>query len=984
MFNFGSKTSEVRSASTSGTEMADLSLSTPCPSCSRPNCPCGSDCECGPFCRCKTSDIIDAVKSVHPNAKYTAITDIELGLSTEASSLIGSASFYRVRLSISGMTCTNCSSAVIRCVNNLSSLVLHQGDIVVRKDCGLTSEIIAEEISDAGYDSVILEVMDPHVLAEDTANDKFFGVEGDGLKVCELDLAEASDATSIGKMLKEGFEGRVLFVEELPADDKNPIGLRVKYEPHPSVGPRYFLKAVAGSTIRAKVTSSSSTSTKTILAKKKQAMLLSLLGTVPVFMTTMVLTRFPSIHRAFMSKLTDGSGLTVESLILFIFATPVQFGSGRPFYVGTMKSFRSRVLGMDSLIAIGTSASYLYGVISMIQAASTGVPNMGAHFFETSAVLITFVLLGKYLQAAATRSTSKALTKLMDLAPKTATLVTKKGGDREYWLPDESFNESEGTVETEISVDLIQTGDVLKLIRTASVPCDGTLLSGELSCNEAMITGEPLPAPKIPGADVIGGTTVAEGFGYIRAVNTGEDTALSQIVRLMETAQGGKAPVQLYADKISGVFVPFVTSVSLASFVIWFSLSSTGVVPDSWIPSDEGPFMFSFIFAITTLVIACPCALGLAAPTAIMTGTGVGAQNGVLIKGGEALESAANVDTIIFDKTGTLTMGKPAVEEFVHLDDKVAKDELLWMVLCAERSSEHPLAVAVVKYCEVRLSELESDFASKVFSPPEFQAVTGKGVSCNVNGRTVAIGNRPFMKLLKIPPADNEVERRMLAMEDTGATAILVAVDGELAAVCGISDELKDDSPDTISRLRGSGVECWMVTGDNARTARAIARRVGLDERYVVSEALPATKVLKVESLQKDGKVVAMVGDGINDSPALVQANLGVAIGAGTDIAIEAADMVLVRNCVSDVAVALDLSKAIFSRIKLNFVWALLYNSLGIPIAAGMLYPWWRTTLPPVVAAAAMALSSVSVVLSSLHLRLWKPKWRVASAHYDQ
>ena len=465
---------------------------------------------------------------------------------------------------------------------------------------------------------------------------------------------------------------------------------------------------------------------------------------------------------------------------------------------------------------------------------------------------------------------------------------------------------------------------------------------------------------------------------YMRAVNTGEDTTLSQIVSLVERAQSGKAPVQEYADKISSIFVPIVLGISALTFAIWGTLCYHDKIPASW-SVDDNYMILPAKFAIATLVIACPCALGLAAPTAVMVGTGVGAKNGILIKGGEALESASKIDTAIFDKTGTLTKGKPVVKVFEPMEGMTKQKELeklLFLSCCAEKSSEHPLATAIAIYCVSELERYASPLIRKIYSPSEFKAVTGKGISCVVDGSKVDIGNRPFMEISGVRLGE-AVERRLVDIENGGLTVIVIAVEGKLKAICGLSDELKSDSPSTIRQLHSMGIQCWMVTGDNARTARAIGKQVGIPDDRIVAGALPATKVKKVDSLQRQGRVVCMVGDGINDSPALIQANVGIAIGAGTDIALESASIVLVRNCVYDVVAAIQLSRATFSRIKLNFLWALGYNTLMIPVAAGAFYSRWHVLLPPWLASLAMALSSISVVLSSLHLKRWKNRWRV-------
>ena len=475
----------------------------------------------------------------------------------------------------------------------------------------------------------------------------------------------------------------------------------------------------------------------------------------------------------------------------------------------------------------------------------------------------------------------------------------------------------------------------------------------------------------------IAGTIILEGTAYSRVTFVGSGTVISKIVRLIEKAQGGKAKIEEFADRVSAAFVPFVLVTATITLLTWITLCYLGVVPKSWLNGGTVA-AFSVKFAVSTLVIACPCALGLAAPTAVMVGTGVGAKNGVLFKGGDVLEITANVDAVVFDKTGTLTEGLCGVEEWGIVGEG-EEEEVLVGMWCMEKSSEHPLAKAVVEHCERRLKEIGSKRGEEVHTPEGWRGVTGMGVEGTVENKKVAVGNRAFMGILNVG-IPTKVEAQLREMEFKGQTAIMVSVNGVLRAICGISDQLKPDSALAVRTLQSMGVQCWMVTGDNERTANAVGEIVGIPRSNIVSQALPETKVREVSRLQGEGRVVAMVGDGINDSPALVQADVGVAIGAGTEIAVEAASVVLVRSAASDVVVAIELSRAVFSRIKLNFVWALGYNTLMIPVAAGVMYPWWRKALPPWLAGIAMALSSVSVVLSSLHLKLWKNRWRVELA----
>jgi Cu+-exporting ATPase len=455
--------------------------------------------------------------------------------------------------------------------------------------------------------------------------------------------------------------------------------------------------------------------------------------------------------------------------------------------------------------------------------------------------------------------------------------------------------------------------------------------------------------------------------------NVGSETVLYKICRLIEEAQMNQAPIQEFADKVSSIFVPVVIGISLSTFIVWYILASfTELIPKSWM-KGQSPATFAVMFALPTLVISCPCALGLATPTAVMVGTGVGATHGVLIKGGEKLEMVSRIEAVVFDKTGTLTKGKPIISDFIRLKtcserSKMLSDEdLLWLLGSLENNSNHPLANAVVTYAEKHGKSEKLQFAT----PLNLCAITGKGISGEIHQRSVGLGNRCFATVKQIE-LSAEVERAMASLEHAGRTAVFACVDDEVLAVIGISDEIRDDSKATIHYLQQHCIDVWMVSGDNCRTSSAVALALGISMEYVISEALPETKLEKVKSLQHEGKVVAMVGDGINDSPALAQAHIGISLSSGTDIATETADIILVKGDISDVCVAIDVARSIFNRIKINFLCALLYNCLCIPIAAGLFYPLVQITLPPVVAAAAMALSSISVVVSSLSLRCYK------------
>ncbi|KAF1324575.1 putative copper-transporting atpase, partial [Globisporangium splendens] len=680
--------------------------------------------------------------------------------------------------------------------------------------------------------------------------------------------------------------------------------------------------------------------------------LIAVAFTFPILVIMMILGNIPPIDDLLMTSVFRG--VTWMALLGAVLSTPVQLYSARRFHLDAWKGLKNRMLGMSFLVSMGSNASYFYGLFSLCRGAylnesSVSSPDM----FMTASMLIAFVLLGKYLEAIAKGKTSEALSKLMDLQVKSATLlVMSKDGSK---VLDEKT----------VPIEMVQRGDILKVVRGCSVPADGVVVYGEGRLNEAMLTGESKTIKKGPGDKVLGATVNIEGLFHMKVTGVGNDTALSQIIRLVEDAQTSKAPIQAYADYIASIFVPAVLVLSSLTFLVWYILCVSEVVPRDWIPSTDGSFVFAFNFGIATLVVACPCALGLATPTAVMVGTGVGAEHGVLIKGGEPLEAAHSIDTILFDKTGTLTVGEPVVTDVVILSKKLSAEQLIVMAGCAELGSEHPLSKAIIDYAKIISKTLEQ--------PSSFSGVSGRGISCSVGSHDVVIGNKEWM-------VDNNMQRMdsivlfqaTLTFQSAGKTSIYMGVDGELSAVFGVADAPRPEAIRTIKKLTDMGLDVWMVTGDNAKTAITIADQLGIKRRNVMAEVVPSEKSSKVKKLQSSGRVVAMVGDGINDSPALAQADLGIAIGAGTEIAVETAGMVLMKSNLVDVITALDLSRTIFNRIRLNYVWALGYNCLLIPLAAGLLFPF-GFSIPPMFAGGAMAISSVSVVTSSLLLRYYTP-----------
>jgi P-type Cu+ transporter len=671
-----------------------------------------------------------------------------------------------------------------------------------------------------------------------------------------------------------------------------------------------------------------------------------------------------------------------ESLFLWALATPVQFGCGYSLYKTSYYGVTRRAYGMDVLVTLGMTASYLYATMATWQMEA------GYRFFETSVVLLCFVLLGKYLNAVAVCRTSDAITSLMKLQVRTALLVTpfEKSTNCTSWSPLVHAYKEET-----VPIQQIRPGDLVKILKGASIPADGNLEYGEMCVDESMITGESTPVLKSLGSAVLGGTICYEtgsqsadsgaAGAFVRVTGVGASTALAQIVQLVQEAQSRQVPIQNLADSISSIFVPAVVAIALMTTLLWYGCCTSGLVPSAWY-GDESPATFSLLFGVACLVISCPCALGLATPTAVMVGTGVGARHGVLMKGGETLEIAGKVNALIFDKTGTLTKGKPEVTDWTRVVPDIdlqsiadsmgmeVDQALLWLVGSLERNSEHPLASAIVRYTE---NCLEASCAQSFAQPSNFVAMTGCGTLGTFKGNIeVAAGNRRFA-LFQQMLISSCVEQTLQELEDDGKTAILVGVNGRICAVLGVADELKEEAMSSVIYLEGHGVKVWMVTGDSSRTANAIARKLNLPPERVMSEAMPATKVEQVRRLQAQGFRVAMVGDGVNDSPALAAADVGISIGTGAEIASEASDMILVSGKLSDVCTALDLSKVIFRRIQWNLLFSMVYNLLSIPLAAGLFFPIFHTRLPPTIAALAMALSSVSVVCSSLALRWYRP-----------
>ena len=618
---------------------------------------------------------------------------------------------------------------------------------------------------------------------------------------------------------------------------------------------------------------------------------------------------------------------TAFALVQLLLVTPVLI-FGRKFYSTGFKALVRRNPNMDSLIAVGTSAAVLYGVFATIQIIAGNHEYASDLYFESAGVILTLITLGKYFEAVSKGKTSEAIKTLMGLTPKTA-IVVRDGK------------------ETEMAIEEVEVGDVIIVKPGEKMPVDGEVVEGTTSVDESMLTGESIPVEKNIGDKIIGASINKNGTIKYKAIKVGKDTALAQIIKLVEDAQGSKAPIAKLADVISGYFVPIVMVIAVLSGLAWYFLGG------------ESP-LFALTIFISILVIACPCALGLATPTAIMVGTGKGAENGVLIKSGVALETTHRIKTIVFDKTGTITEGKPKVTDVV-VANGLTNDELLQLAASAEKGSEHPLGEAIVKGAEEKTLEFKKlDF---------FKAIPGYGIQVQIEGQDILLGNRKLMVESKISLENLEDTSDRLAGE--GKTPMYIAIDNTLAGIIAVADTVKENSQRAIEKLHEMGIEVAMITGDNKRTAEAIAKQVGIDR--ILAEVLPQDKANEVKKLQAEGKKVAMVGDGINDAPALAQADIGIAIGSGTDVAMESADIVLMRSDLMDVPTAIQLSKSTIKNIKQNLGWAFGYNILGIPVAMGILHIFGGPLLNPMIAGAAMGFSSVSVLLNALRLKRFKP-----------
>ena len=809
--------------------------------------------------------------------------------------------------SIDGMTCASCAQTVEKAAQKLPGVKTANVNLATEKmniqfdSSALTEADIQKAVADAGYTAISNTVK------------KTFNIEGMTCASCAQTIEKATQ-----KLRGVNLSSVNLTTEKLV----------VEYDPG-MVNLTDIIKAVMDSGYEAHEEVATADTVDQDKEKKQKEIkslwnrfLISALFTAPLLYIAMghlVNAPLPD----FINPMMNPEAFAIVQLVLTL---PVVVVNSK-IYRNGFKALSKGHPNMDSLISLGTSAAFLYGVFATVMIFRGEVAYANELYYETAAVILALIVLGKYLETLTKGKTSEAIKKLMGLAPKTA-LVVRNGK------------------ESEISIDEVVVGDIIVVRPGGKMPVDGVVIEGLTSVDESMLTGESIPVEKSVGDAIIGASINKNGTIRYKATKVGKDTALSQIIKLVEDAQGSKAPIAKMADIISGYFVPIVIAIAILSAIAWYFAGQTGV--------------FALTIAISVLVIACPCTLGLATPTAIMIGTGKGAEHGVLFKSGTALETTHKLNTIVFDKTGTITEGKPKVTDIITAEG-ISETELLTLSASAEKGSEHPLGEAIVNSAEEKgLAFLKTE---------TFNAIPGHGIEVTINGQHLLLGNKKLMDEWHIGLGNLASASDALASQ--GKTPMYIAKDGKIAGIIAVADTVKESSLRAIKKLHKMGIEVAMITGDNKRTAEAIAKQVGIDR--VLSEVLPEDKANEVKKLQDEGKKVGMVGDGINDAPALAQADVGIAIGSGTDVAIESADVVLMRSDLMDVPTAVELSKSTIRNIKENLFWAFAYNIFGIPFAMGVVYAFGGPLLSPVIAAAAMSFSSISVLLNALRLKGFQP-----------
>lgn len=785
----------------------------------------------------------------------------------------------QISLTITGMTCSACSARIEKVLN---------------KTDGVEATVnLATEKANITFEPDKLSVADIKANIERLG----YGVEVDKAELAISGMTCAACANRIEKVLQQ-IDGIEQATVNLATDSAS-----VTFVPGTIDAAKIIasIEKLGYDATEKRSSAEMSTAKEKALQQMKRKLIISAILSVPLLLTMLDHLFGIAIPEIFM-----------HPLFQFLLATPIQFIIGYSFYIGAYRSLRSKSANMDVLVAMGTSAAYFYSIYETVQ--SLRLPDYDPHlYFETSAILITLILFGKYLEANAKGRTKQAISRLLKLQAKEARVIRD---GKEVMIP----------------VEAVVVGDRLIIKPGEKIPVDGTIVKGNTSIDESMLTGESLPVAKGVNDDVIGATLNKNGTIEIVATKVGKDTALAAIIQAVEEAQGSKAPIQRLADQISGIFVPIVVLIALVTFAVWLIFIAPGNVEAA------------LVAAISVLVIACPCALGLATPTSIMVGTGRAAENGILFKGGEHLERTHELDTIVLDKTGTITKGTPEVTDFI------GDETVLSLLASTEKSSEHPLAEAIVEYAVAQKIPFEE--------VDTFRAIPGHGVKATIQDQTVLVGTRRLLQQYNIDYEKYATD--MLRLENEGKTVMLIAVNDQCKGIIAVADTVKETAAEAISALQEEGIEVIMLTGDNERTAQAIAKQVGIT--HVIAEVLPEDKAQTIKALQEEGKYVAMVGDGINDAPALATADIGIAIGTGTEVAIEAADVTLLGGDLLLLPKAIKLSRATMRNIRQNLFWAFAYNSAGIPIAAaGLLAPW--------IAGAAMAFSSVSVVTNALRLK---------------
>ncbi|OJF97101.1 heavy metal translocating P-type ATPase [Alkalibacterium sp. 20] len=812
---------------------------------------------------------------------------------------------------IEGMTCASCASTVEKTAKNLNG--------VLEASVNLASEKLNIKVEKGRFDPKALEklidgtgytvVMPEHVT-------KTFDVEGMTCASCSATVEKT--AAKLSGMEKAS----VNLASEKMSVTYNPLELSVRDISDAISNTGY--KAFPRGEDQIEIDRPDETEKMSKEEMYRKRTILSALFTIPV----MIVSMGPMIGIMPPGIIDPMYNATNFALLQLALTLPVMW-SGRSYFEQGFKTLSKGHPNMNSLISLGTAAAFIYSLAATFAIIFMNADLAMMLYYETSAVILAFHTLGKYLEERSKGRMSEAIQKLMDLAPKTARVV-------------------HNDTEEEMAIEKVSPGDIIRVRPGEKMPVDGLIVNGRTAVDESMLTGESMPVAKEIGDTIIGASMNKNGSIDYRATKVGKDTTLSQIIQLVEEAQGSKAPIAKLADVITGYFVPIVMGLALVSGLVWLIAGQS--------------FIFALTILISVLVIACPCALGLATPTAIMVGTGKGAEHGVLIKSGDALETIHNVDTIVFDKTGTLTEGKPVVTDLIiRKGSSFSKETLLQLAASAEKGSEHPLGEAIVKKAENDQLELTN--------VSHFEAIPGQGLLAKVNEYTLYFGNKKLMAEQRL--AIDELEDIANQLADEGKTPMYLAVDKTVEGIIAVADTLKENSFRTIQALGKQGIEIAMITGDNTRTANAVAKQAGIDR--VLSDVLPEDKANEVKKLQAEGKKVAMVGDGINDAPALAQADVGIAIGSGTDVAVESADVVLMRSDIKEVLTAIELSKDTLKNIKQNLFWAFAYNIVGIPIAMGGLYLLGGPLLNPAFAAAAMSFSSVSVLLNALRLKKFKP-----------